>query len=515
MPRYAPQLLRTAVLLASALVALGAAGRAEAHHWRPGACGLPTEQPLRVEFAEVSVSPTIRNEIFGPARPALVLASSGNVVPTELRALGAHTVFWQMKLERIVGSTRFPADPASIPDAAGRLAARAAAQSGCATPLIALNELWGAWVKTPWSFSNAQYRANVLTLLTELHARGARPFLLLPTTPKPFTTSPEVVSWWQQVALVSDVVLQVHFDGRYIASRSASSANRLRRRKMRRVLGQFAALGIPPGQLGLLHGFQSGRGFGGREGLPLSQWLRVVKWETLAARQVASEYAAAGTPVGSDWSWGWGDFPALTGTSVDPDKHVTACVFLWARDPRLCDGPGRAAASGNPFNASLTEGQILLPSWIHCSLGRGDAIVGETLSQVAALTDGKATLGRARALTALLSWIVHARFAGVDPAAVQQVEEAIVAQQFGGNRAGYEAALAERKATPTVARALIADLLRRQKIVASARSRAAYERWLRRQQGAALASATCLRDELPNVGVVDLAEFLTFIRLTG
>lgn len=361
--RYAPRCVRRSLLVLAGLGALALAvpSQAVAHHWPAGVCGLPATLPLHAEFAEVSVSPVIRNHVFGPARPPLVLASSGNVVPLELRTLGAHTVYWQMKLQRLVGNTRAPTGLDSIADAAGRLAERAATQSGCATPLIALNELQGAWLETPWSPTNAQYRASVLALLTELHARGAHPYLLVPTKPKPFTESAEAAWWWQQVSSVSDIVLQVHFDGRYIAKKGPLAGSRRRRMAMRRVLTQFHALGIAPERLGLLHGFQSGRGFGGREGLPLRDWLRVVKWETLAARQVATERAAAGAPVGSDWSWGWGDFPAITPSSVDPAKPVTACVYLWTRDPALCDAPAVALARGTAFNLSLTEGQIMLP----------------------------------------------------------------------------------------------------------------------------------------------------------
>ncbi len=486
---------------------------ASAQSWRHAQCGLPTTLPLRAEFAEVSVSPVIRNEIFGPARPPLVLASSGNVVPLELRTLGAHTVYWEMKLQRHVGNTARPADPASIADAAGRLAVRAATQSGCSTPLVALNELQGAWLPTPWSAGNAQYRAGVLALLRELDARGVHPYLLVPTKPKPFTASAEAAFWWLQVAAVSDIVLEVHFDGRYISKLGPVIGSRKRRIAMRRVLSQFHALGVPPDRLGLMHGFQSGRGFGGREGLPLSNWLRVVKWETLAARQVAAERAEAGAPVGSDWSWGWGNFPDLTPTSVDPQKPITACVYLWVRDPALCNGPLRAASAGVTFSTSLTEGQIVLPRTVHCSLGRGDAIDAATLTQLAAVTAEAGQLGRRAALTTLLTWAIDARHARVESEDVLRVEEEIVAGAFGGNRTAYEAAIAERHATLTLGRALIADQLRRAKIVRSLPPRWSYERWLRVKQAETLRAAICQVDELPDAGVVDLAGYLPFLRL--
>ena len=45
--------------------------------------------------------------------------------------------------------------------------------TGCATPLIAENELFGAQTQTPWSPTNAQYRSNVLALLQALDNLGA------------------------------------------------------------------------------------------------------------------------------------------------------------------------------------------------------------------------------------------------------------------------------------------------------------------------------------------------------
>jgi hypothetical protein len=513
-PRYAhPFVKRCVPLLACIAASLSSAAVAQAHHWQRGACGLPSTLPLYAEFAEVSVSPVIRREIFGPARPPLVLASSGNVVPLELRTLGAHTVYWEMKLQRMVGNTRTPTDPASIAEAAGRLAVRAATQSGCSTPLIALNELQGAWLSTPWSPTNAQYRANVLALMAELDARGAHPYLLVPTKPKPFTASAEAAFWWQQLSAVSDLVLQVHFDGRYISRRGAVIGSRKRRIAMRRVLTQFHAIGVPPDRLGLLHGFQSGRGFGGREGLRLREWLRVVKWETLAAKQVAAERAASGAPVGSDWSWGWGDFPDLTPTSVDPQKPITACVYLWARDTALCNGPERASGQGASFNSSLTEGQIMLPPTVHCALGRGDAINTETLAQLGDVTGEPGQLGRRGALTVLLEWVIDARHAKAEAEDVLRIEQGIVAGAFGGDRAAYETALGERHTTLTLARALIADQLRRAKIVRSLPLGLTYERWMRVKQAETLRTAVCQVDELPDAGVVDLSSYLPFLRI--
>ena len=441
---------------------MAAPAGARAHDWVPGVCGLPTALPLQVEYAEVAVSPAILGEVFGPARPSLVLATSGRTFPEQLRELGAHTVFWQMKLERLIGGTSSAALAESIEPAADQLYERAVRETGCAFPTIALNELQGNWLPTPWSVMNAQYRDNALRLLRRLHERGAHPYLLVTTTPRPFTGSEEAARWWQEAAAVSDLVLQVHFDGRFVYRHGPAAGSRLRRTKMRSVLDQFESIGIPAGRLGLLHGFQSGAGSGGREGLPLNRWLRVVKWEVLATKHVVAERAAEGEPIGSDWSWGWGDFPKLS--RVDPDKHVTACVYLWARDSSLCDGPGRAASWGAPFNTSVTEGQLQLPVGIHCSLGRrGAVIAGATLETLAAaLTRGP--IGRRAAPSALLTWSVTSRNARLRAADVLRAERGVVRRSFAGDRDAYLAALEASKLPLELARAAIADQLRRRKI---------------------------------------------------
>jgi hypothetical protein len=352
--------VRRATLIASACLGLLVlAPGAQADHWQSGQCGVPAEAPLSVEYAQGAVSAQIRNEIFGPARPPLVLATSGAALPARLRALGAHTVHWHMKLRALVGLPATPADPAAVAPAAERLAAAAASSSACPTPLIALNELNGAGM--PLSPQNEQYRANVLTLVQQLHALGARPFLLVPRAP--FTATEADRAWWLAVASSSNIVRELYFHGPYIYGLGPVLANRARRQAMRRGIASFTSIGIPPGRLGIMHGFQSGIGAGGREGLQLGYWLQVVKWDSLAARQIATEFAGAGTPLGSLWSWGWGNFAV-----ADGDKHFVACVYLWARNPALCDGPGRAQAGGVAFNPDLAEGQDLAPTILTTAL---------------------------------------------------------------------------------------------------------------------------------------------------
>ena len=112
-------------------------------------------------------------------------------------------MYFDLKLASRVGTPDVPADPAKIVGNANALFDAAVKQTGCATPLIAENELFGSSTQTPWSPSNAQYRANVLALLTQLAARGAHPYLLISSPPYGGDVAGD---WWRAVAKVSDIV---------------------------------------------------------------------------------------------------------------------------------------------------------------------------------------------------------------------------------------------------------------------------------------------------------------------
>ena len=485
-------------LLAVTAVALLLPGIARA------ACGEPEGLPLRVEYAEGAVAPAIRNELF--ARPGLVLATS-SAAARELRAAGASTMYWQMRLDRLIGLTTAPADPATIEAAADRIYAFARSATGCDTPGIALNELQGAWLATPWSPTNGQYRANALALLRRLHERGARPYLLVITSRPPYTDSWDAAEWWRQVGAVAEIVLQMHFDSRPVSLSGPVVGSRRRRTAMRRALERFEAIGIPTSRLGLLHGFQSGPGSGGREGLPLADWLRVVKWESLAARQVIAERAERGTPLGSQWSWGWGDFPTLS--PLDPEKPFVACVWLWTRDSGLCDGPARAVAAGLAFEASLTEGQLALGDGVQCLVESIPASFGTaSVDRLAAVTGSRQT-----ALDLLFARTLEWRRAAVPWSAVVRAERRIVATRFRGRRGEYVRALGRKQARIGIARALIADQLRRRALGAGPAASSGYAAWARAERERALESTSCRLDEVPGPSPVDPAAAIGFLRL--
>ena len=174
-------------------------------------CGIPTAAPVWIDYAEGSVAPDVR-ALF--AQPGVVVTASGTAIPKFFRDHGAATTYFELHLPDLVGQPADPADPASIDGAAAALFQRASASTGCATPTIALNELFGESATTPWSPTNATYRANVLALMKGLHDRGARPVLFVHGNPN---TDGAAADWWRQVAGVGSIVYEVYFSGARLA----------------------------------------------------------------------------------------------------------------------------------------------------------------------------------------------------------------------------------------------------------------------------------------------------------
>jgi hypothetical protein len=412
----------------------------------PLPCGLPQAQPLWVDYADGGVP--FWSTIF--ARPGIVGAASNLLVPPQLRAKGAQTVYFDLYLNNRVGTPSKPADPSTIEARADKLFAAAVASTGCDHPLLAENELFGAQLPTPWTPTTAQYRANVLAFLQRLADRGARPFLLLSSNP--YTHDATADAWWQQAAQVADLVPEIYFSGPAISKQGAVQGSRRLRATMRNRLEQLIEIGVPTNRLGMMLTFSSTPKAGGREGLqPLSKWLDVTKWEALAAKQVASELSLA-----SVWSWGWASFnPA----GNDPDKPTVACTWLWARDHSLCDAP---ALAGGQLDTSLDVGATL-PAGTLCLLDKTKLLA----SDVAALN--RLTGDRDVAYSAEFQHAVLAAARPVSAPAVATAERGAILDHFGGSRAAYLVALARARATPTLARTILADELRRRAVEASLR----------------------------------------------
>jgi hypothetical protein len=424
-----------AAALLAALVIAPRAVRAD----DPPNCGLPPKGPLWIDYAghDAPIAP----------KPGMVLAvSSGTVVPAAMRAAGAATIFFDLHLNDRVGTTSAPADPATIPAKAERELAFAQQVTGCAAPLIAENELFGAQTVTPWSATNAQYRANVLLLLQELQRLGATVALTIANPPY---TGGDAADWWREAAKAAILVRQVYFTApgpRGLYALGPERSSRSMRRGMRGLISRFSQIGIPASRVALELQFQSAPGQGGRQGLqPPSAWFEIVKLEALAAKQVAAE-----TRIQGVWSWGW---PSFSTAGNDPDKQVAACVYLWARDQKLCDAPSLA---GPRFNTSLTEGQLLLPKGVRCTLGSARRILKNDVARVATVTGD-----RDSAATALLQREVLRLESPIDSMTVLAAERAIVRDRFGRSTARYRNALAAAHVTLQDARAIIEDRLAR------------------------------------------------------
>jgi hypothetical protein len=424
------------VVVALVALTLGVASSSRADK-RQLPCGLPESGGTAwIDYAWPTYAP-----IF--ARKGVILATGSGAFPAQMRAAGAGTVHWDMNLKARVGTPNVPIDPTTIVGRANKLFDYAVAQTGCSTPLIAENELFGANLVTPWSDTTRQYRDNVLVYLKTLAERGARPFLLVNTRPY---LGGEAADWWREVSKYTDIVREVYPSAKVLYRQGPILANRTLRVSMRRGIVDFTEIGIPTSKLGVMLGFHKGRSSaGGRAGLqPASAWFRVAKWQALSAKAIAKE-----TDLASVWSWGWGEW---TEADRDPDRNGAACVWLWVRSPSLCDGPTKA---GPDFDASLTEGQVVLPSGAKC-------VVGETplrMSDISRLQ--KVTGDREIAVGALLARAAESRSTtSVSAKDVRAAERAVIAAHFGGSAVAYRRALAAAGATPEVARGVLADVIR-------------------------------------------------------
>jgi len=430
---------RLLVLLLS-LAAFGAAAPAAL----ADGCGIPETTPLWVDFGG-------HNAPITPKAGLVIAVASGTDVPQQMRAAGASTVLFDLNFNKRVGTTSNPADPSLLAGRAQALFDYAVQVTGCATPVIAENELAGAQTPTPWSVSNAGYRSNVYEFLKDLSNLGATPLLSIANPPY---TSGDALYWWQEVSKVAILLRQVYFTkpnavGLYKLGPVAAS--RSMRQSLRGLVDHLTQIGIPASRIALEMQFTSSPGLGQRAGLqPATSWLEVVKLEALAVKAVATQFRLAGI-----WSWGWASFNA--NATPDPDKPAAACVWLWARDPTLCDGP---TAAGPGFDTSLTEGQLDVPVGERCVTSAG-SIDRKSVGRYTAITgDG------GYAASVLLEQLVLQSQHPADPADVDSAERAVIAANFGGNRSAYWAALAAARVTIADARTIIAARLERDNIEA-------------------------------------------------
>jgi hypothetical protein len=230
-------LLISLVLAASAS---GATPRAGAPAPYAGQCNLPATQPIWFEFGQTYLEP-----VFG--QPGVVVGASTGDWPSHMRSLGAGTVYFDLNLRNRVGTPTKPTETSTMPDRAKRLYDFASTQTGCSTPVVVFNELAGPGLVTPWSDTNAQYRANVLSLLQNIAALGAKPVLLLPAK---IYAGGDALGWWQQMSAVAELVREIYVPATATWKQGVVLGNRTLRERYRDAVSDLTSIGIPANRSG-------------------------------------------------------------------------------------------------------------------------------------------------------------------------------------------------------------------------------------------------------------------------
>ena len=208
-------------------------------------------------------------------QPGLTVALAHDAPAADARRGGAQLAFWDMSLKRAVGTPTRPADPSTIPAATARVLKGAVRVTGCSTPVIGLNELFGAQHPTPWQPRNARYRANVLALVQGLAVHGAQPQLFISQAGATSRVRPR--AWWRSVAQAATIVRELYLPAPWLHAFGPGRASVYMRFELRRAVPNLTTTGVPSSRVGIALGFQSGRG--GRMGLAAAPWFEVVKRE--------------------------------------------------------------------------------------------------------------------------------------------------------------------------------------------------------------------------------------------
>ncbi len=385
------------------------------------------------------------------ARPGIVAAASHFIVPPQLRAKGAQTVFFDLYLNNRVGTPSKPADPGVIQARADKLFDTAVTSSGL-RPSADRGEraLRGAAADAVDCDDGAVPRERArLPAAARRARRAAVPAALEPAR----TPTTDADAWWQAASQVADLVPEVVLLGAVDLEAGRGAGSRRLRATMRTRMEDLIQIGVPTNRLGMMLTFSSTPKAGGREGLqPLSKWLDVVKWEALAAAAGRGGAAARERLV-----------VGLGGVQPSRQRprqaHGRLHVALDARPLALrCAGPRRKgfrpvarrrgdSAGGNPLPARLDPA------------ARERRLRPEP-------PDGRTATSPSRRCS---STRCSLQAAAVDPKRVAQAEVDTILDHFRGSRAAYLAALARAKATPALARRILADELRRRAVESTLR----------------------------------------------
>jgi len=245
--------------------------------------------------------------------------------------------------------------------------------------------------------------------------------------------------WWRQVAQVASIVREVYFGAPKIYKLGIVQGSRTIRQMFRAGAGDFH-LDRDPAFEARDHAPASRHDGLRRARTPAAgeQWFELTKLQALAARTVAKRAPPRVRLVPGAGRRGRG--------RDDPDKHANACVYLWTRNPKLCDAPrmrrARVEHRSDRGPVDLPAGLALHREWKPGALGPRASISRLTQDPQ---PPSRLAYGRA----------VASSYAQVNSKAILDAEKAVIALHFGGSRAAYIAALRHDRASVAIARGII------------------------------------------------------------
>ena len=150
-------------------------------------CGIPDSGPIWVDFAG--------HDAPIPAKPGLVLAVASGHRHAEADArAGRRDRPLRPQLQQARRHDGEAGRPATMEATAKSFYDYAVSVTGCETPIIAENELFGAQTPTPWSDDERPVPGERARVPPALSALGARP--LLSVANPPFTGG-DAAEWWR------------------------------------------------------------------------------------------------------------------------------------------------------------------------------------------------------------------------------------------------------------------------------------------------------------------------------
>src|SRR5438477_10435823 len=245
MERSGPARVRKLVFAKVLVIAVlaAAAGARPSHAAAPANPCVQAAQPAWIDYADKWVP--FRRLFF---RPGLAVALAHTAPGADARDHGTQVAYWDMSLKAAVGTPSHPADSSTVTHAVALLAAAAVKVTARDAPIVALNELYGSRLRSPWSRTNARYRANVLELVRALAQRGVQPHVFISESA---ATGRAAANWWRSVAEAATIVREVYVPGPALQALGPSGATIYLRFQLRRAVRNFTTIGIPSSRVGL------------------------------------------------------------------------------------------------------------------------------------------------------------------------------------------------------------------------------------------------------------------------